>query len=59
MLIRIKSSYFVAGVVLENAKVIQAAPIVNYMRGWSVENVIEYCRAKGWKVQVLRENEKQ
>lgn len=47
-LIQISSGYFCAGVVIENDLVIEAAPIVMYMKGWSHERVISYCRRKHW-----------
>ena len=28
----------------------EAAPIVFYMRGWSLKQVEDYCSSKGWRV---------
>jgi len=53
MLLRIKSSYFVAGIIIENGTVIQAAPIVGYMIRWRHQRVMDYCRKKRWILDVL------
>jgi len=47
---RIEGHRFVAGVVLSNGRVIDAAPIIRFMMGWTDIKVLEYCRKKGWKV---------
>lgn len=49
MLIRIVSPYFVAGVVLGSKRVIRAAPILKYMKGWTKDQVLSYAKKKGWK----------
>ena len=48
MLIRIVAPYFVAGIVLEEGVVIEAAPIVRYMMGWSGMRVRSYAKRKHW-----------
>lgn len=53
MLIRIESSYFVAGVIFGDEKVIIAAPIIKYMIGWNMYKVINYCKQKNWKFEIL------
>ena len=53
MLIRIVSSHFVAGVVLdEKANVICCAPILHYMQGWSLPRIITYCIVKQWQCAI-------
>ncbi|MCB0627940.1 MAG: hypothetical protein KDC43_29445 [Saprospiraceae bacterium] len=53
-LYQIKSSYFTAGIVTdihpksEDIRVKIAAPIVKYMIGWTLEEVQQYCKRKGW-----------
>ncbi len=47
---RIEAPHFVAGVVIEDGRVIDCAPIIKYMRGWTDIQVLEYCRKKGWIV---------
>lgn len=47
-MIRIVAPHFVAGVVIEDRRVVKAAPIVKYMIGWSVTRVLTYCRRRGW-----------
>jgi len=62
-LIRITSPYFCAGIErymrlgqydYSNAKVKihRCAPILRYMRTWTVGRIIKYCRLKGWKYEV-------
>ena len=50
ILAAIKAPKFHAGIVLWNDKVVEAAPIVRYMRGWSRKNVREYCKERGWQI---------
>ncbi len=47
-LYRIAAPYFVAGFEVESGRVSRAAPIINYMLGWSPERVLSYCRGKKW-----------
>lgn len=44
---------FMAGIVLRHDRVIEAADIVRYMRGWSRDRVRAYCAQKGWRVSVV------
>lgn len=54
MLIRIKSSYFVAGVeVFDNGNK-RCADIISYMENWSVNKIFRYCKKKGWKARIYR-----
>ena len=50
MLIRITAPHFVAGIDTDRDV---AAPIIAYMRHWSLKRIYAYCRAKGWVVQVF------
>jgi hypothetical protein len=43
---------FTCGIVLRGNVVIEAAPIVKYMRRWSRARVRDYCRGRGWQVSV-------
>jgi len=49
--LQISSDRFIAGVEFERDKVVRAAPIVKYMRGWSRKRVLDYCDKKGWKTE--------
>jgi len=49
----IVAPHFYCGIVLREDRVIEAAPIVRYMRGWSRDRVREYCAGKRWKVSVV------
>ena len=57
-------SGFYAGVVLwgegEAARVIEAAPIVRYMKigHWTRARVREHCRRQGWRVSVVHRLER-
>jgi hypothetical protein len=52
-----KPRQFVAGIVLWDDVVVEAAPILGFMkRGkWTRTRVREYCREKGWEVSVVHE----
>jgi hypothetical protein len=47
MLIRITAPHFVAGI--WNG---EPAPILHYMRGWSVERIQKYANNKNWEIQI-------
>jgi len=34
----------------------EAAPIIGYMRRWPLGYVINYCKAKGWKVEAIQKD---
>jgi hypothetical protein len=53
-----KPRAFCAGIVLWDDKVIEAAPIVKYMKGWTRDRVRTYCARCGWKVEVIHELER-
>lgn len=48
---RIEAPHFVASVTVSPIldQIIRAAPIVGYMKGWSVKQVADYCKKKGWR----------
>jgi len=48
---RVTASHFVAGGEIRRGKVVRAAPIIRYMRGWSGREVKAYCDKKGWRVE--------
>jgi len=62
MLIHIIAPHFVAGIELEESQysdgegpiVINAAPILKYMKLWTYAKVTDYCQKKGWKWKVLK-----
>ncbi|MEY9428155.1 hypothetical protein ABH975_003470 [Bradyrhizobium ottawaense] len=59
ILAQIKGPNFTAGIVLFDDKVVEAAPIVRYMRTWSRDRVREECRRKGWTVSVVWQMERE
>lgn len=48
---------FTAGLVLWNDIVVEAAPIIGFMKcgKWTRARVREYCQTKGWTVSVVHE----
>ncbi len=50
---------FVAGIVLRDDVVVEAAPIIGYMskNRWSRIKVREYCKRRGWEIQVVNRKE--
>lgn len=50
LLARIVAPHFVAGIVLEGTTVVEAAPIVRYMVGWSAKRVHAICLDKKWTI---------
>lgn len=55
----IKAPHFTAGIVLWDNKVIEAAPICRYMKGWSRDRVRSYVASKSWEVSVVYEMQRQ
>ena len=51
----IDAPHFFAGIVLQDDRVVEAAPIVRYMRRWPRARVRAFCEGKGWKVSVVWE----
>lgn len=47
-MIRITAPHFCAGIIRGDA-----APILRFMKGWSVRRIRGYCRAKGWQFELL------
>jgi len=50
MLLRISSKYFVAGFDMETGRI---APIIKYMKNWSLERIERYCKEKSWVLEKL------
>lgn len=48
-LVVIDAPHFYAGLIAVDGRVIEAAHIVKYMKGWSGQRVADYCREKGWR----------
>lgn len=55
LLAQIKATHFTAGIVMTDDVVIEAAPIIKYMRGWTRAAVRNYCNKKRWKISVVSE----
>jgi len=53
-LIRITSTYFCCGVEFnEKYKVVKTAPIVKWMKNKEWKFIYDYCKKKGWKLEIL------
>ena len=50
-LLQISAKHFVAGVVLRNGIVYEAAPIVRYLLGCTEKRGRDYCQSKNWKIK--------
>ena len=48
--VRITAPHFVAGYDMTRGNI---APIIKYMRGWSLDKIAVYCARKGWTYEVL------
>ena len=59
-LISIDAPHFNAGLVLRGTLVIEAAPIIRYMRGWDLQHVKSkrYCQRKSWTWQRVNSSPK-
>jgi hypothetical protein len=57
ILAQIKAPHFTAGLVLFGNTVVEAAPIIGYMKKqkWSRDRVRSYCRDKGWDISVVHQ----
>jgi hypothetical protein len=56
----IDAPHFLAGVVLWNDRVVEAADIVGYMKRkrWTRDQVRDYCRRQGWTITVVHQIER-
>ena len=56
----IDAPHFHAGIVLFDDVVVEAAPIVHYMKKgkWRRERVRNYCQQQGWKISVVHQIER-
>lgn len=54
-LAQIEAPHFRAGLVLWDGKVVDFAPILKHMKGWTRDRVRDYCRQQGWKPRIIWE----
>ena len=54
--IRVVAPRFVAALVLREDHVVQCAPILRHMMGWSLARVKTYCYSQHWTFEVSPEN---
>lgn len=53
MLAQVTARHLCAGIILASDRVVEAAPILRYMTGWTRDRVRSYCAGKGWTVRVV------
>ena len=58
ILAAIDAPHFYCGIVLQDDVVVEAAPIVKYMKRWTRARVRDYCASKGWKISVVWQMER-
>jgi hypothetical protein len=49
MMLRIVAPHFIAGIVRGG----MVAPIIAYMKGWTLSQIKAYCAKKCWEIQVI------
>lgn len=54
MLYRITAPHFCAGIDKRSGRV---APILAYMRRWPLDRIADYCRRRGWELEVFTDEE--
>lgn len=47
--LQLEAPHFTAGVLVRDDRVVEAAPILKYMLGWSRGRVEKYCDKKSWE----------
>lgn len=52
-MIQITAPHFCAGLRVMDGRVIEAAPIVRYMLGWTIQEVSVYVHKKRWDLAIL------
>jgi hypothetical protein len=59
--IRIQGPNFVAAVDLESTNGVETvtltAPMLRYMKGWTLNRVMRYCKGKKWPAEILNTDE--
>ena len=53
-LYQIMAPHFCAGFVMKEDVVVNAAPIIRYMMGWSYRKVQAYCQKKNWQLTAIK-----
>lgn len=53
-MLRITAPHFVAGIVQGG----MVAPIIKYMKGWTLREIRAYCERKGWTVELIEAEQK-
>lgn len=51
--VRITAPHFCCGIVFRNQIVVEAAPIVKYMKGWNGAAVEKFLKNKKWRGEIV------
>lgn len=53
VLLRITGPSFVAGIVVRDRRIVEAAPVLRYMIGWDGRRFARYVIARRWRFEVV------
>jgi len=56
---RITAPHFCAGIFIWNGTVMDTAPILRYMKGYSPSWIAGYCTRKGWQIEYVEGEDEQ
>lgn len=57
-LYQVIAGHHCSGLIVFGGKVIEAPPIVKYMRGWTIAQVRRYCEEKRWRLIRIKDERK-
>jgi hypothetical protein len=52
-MLRILGPDFVAGLIVDRNRISRAAPVIRYMTGWTVREVLARCSQRGWQCETF------
>lgn len=58
-LVRVVAPHFVAGLVVDDDRVTFAAPIIEYMVGWTPDHARSYIAKKGWRASIVTDHQEE
>jgi hypothetical protein len=53
VLVQIATSYYCAGAIIKDDRVVAAAPILQGYVGWRRDRLLKYIRARGDKIEIV------
>lgn len=57
-LVRVVAPHFVAGMTIRDGQADRCAPILHYMRGWTLSEISAYCAKKKWRCSIIPEKQR-